>query len=152
MHQRQVSGVWCAKDELPIEIDLGPSCRYHSIFACPILRQQVKSCPVWALSSLCRFFWKRSRLYFFILAPCYDIYCTYYFTLSFVFCSILSSSYTLTPLWWGPHLYQVSSFLVLRLMLHCNWCYLVRESVPECCPSMISLTCVIVIVEYMTIS
>ena len=40
MHQRQVSGVWCAKDELPIEIDLGTDCRYHSIFACPILRQQ----------------------------------------------------------------------------------------------------------------
>lgn len=40
MHQRQVSGVWCAKDELPIEIDLGTDSRYHSIFACPILRQQ----------------------------------------------------------------------------------------------------------------
>ena len=40
MQQRQVSGVWNAKDELPIEIDLGPDCRYHSIFACPILRQQ----------------------------------------------------------------------------------------------------------------
>lgn len=40
MHQRQVSGVWSVKDELPIEIDLGPKCRYHSIFACPILRQQ----------------------------------------------------------------------------------------------------------------
>lgn len=32
--------VWSAKDELPIEIDLGKDCRYHSIFACPILRQQ----------------------------------------------------------------------------------------------------------------
>lgn len=40
MQQRQVAGVWNAKDELPIEIDLGPDCRYHSIFACPILRQQ----------------------------------------------------------------------------------------------------------------
>ena len=41
MQQRQVAGVWShAKDELPIEIDLGPECRYHSIFACPILRQQ----------------------------------------------------------------------------------------------------------------
>ncbi len=40
MQQRQVSGVWNAKDELPIEIDLGPENRYHSIFACPILKQQ----------------------------------------------------------------------------------------------------------------
>ncbi len=40
MQQRQVAGVWNAKDELPIEIDLGPECRYHSIFACPILKQQ----------------------------------------------------------------------------------------------------------------
>jgi len=41
MLQRQVPGVWNAKDELPIEIDLGGDCRYHSVFACPILRQQV---------------------------------------------------------------------------------------------------------------
>ncbi|XP_070540021.1 E3 ubiquitin-protein ligase RMND5A-like [Ptychodera flava] len=40
MQQRQVSGVWSSKDELPIEVDLGTDCRYHSIFACPILRQQ----------------------------------------------------------------------------------------------------------------
>lgn len=40
MQQRQVAGVWNAKDELPIEIDVGPNARYHSIFACPILRQQ----------------------------------------------------------------------------------------------------------------
>ena len=41
MQQRQVAGVWnSAKDELPIEIDLGSDCRFHSIFACPILRQQ----------------------------------------------------------------------------------------------------------------
>lgn len=42
MQQRQVAGVWNpnAKDELPIEIDLGAECRFHSIFACPILRQQ----------------------------------------------------------------------------------------------------------------
>ena len=40
MQQRQVAGVWHAKDELPIEIDLGQNVRYHSIFACPILRQQ----------------------------------------------------------------------------------------------------------------
>jgi len=36
----QHAGVWSAKDELPIEIDLGTNSRYHSIFACPILRQQ----------------------------------------------------------------------------------------------------------------
>ncbi|XP_045188845.2 E3 ubiquitin-protein ligase RMND5A-like isoform X1 [Mercenaria mercenaria] len=40
MQQRQVSGVWTSKDELPVEIDLGNEHRYHSIFACPILRQQ----------------------------------------------------------------------------------------------------------------
>lgn len=40
MAARQCSDVWSAKDELPIEIDLGKDCRYHSIFACPILRQQ----------------------------------------------------------------------------------------------------------------
>ena len=37
----QVAGVWNAKDELPIEIDLPESMRFHSVFACPILRQQV---------------------------------------------------------------------------------------------------------------
>jgi len=36
----QHAGAWGAKDELPIEIDLGANSRYHSIFACPILRQQ----------------------------------------------------------------------------------------------------------------
>ncbi|XP_074641002.1 E3 ubiquitin-protein ligase RMND5A-like [Tubulanus polymorphus] len=40
MQQRQCSGVWSAKDELPVEIDLGMESRYHSVFACPILRQQ----------------------------------------------------------------------------------------------------------------
>lgn len=40
MQQRQVSGVWSNKEELPVEIDLGREYRYHSIFACPILRQQ----------------------------------------------------------------------------------------------------------------
>ncbi|XP_014213776.1 protein RMD5 homolog A isoform X4 [Copidosoma floridanum] len=40
MQQRQVSGIWSGKDELPIEIDLGKQGRYHSVFACPILRQQ----------------------------------------------------------------------------------------------------------------
>lgn len=41
MRQRQVDGVWNAKDELPIEIDLPNKMRFHSVFACPILRQQV---------------------------------------------------------------------------------------------------------------
>ncbi|XP_046749920.1 E3 ubiquitin-protein ligase RMND5A isoform X1 [Diprion similis] len=40
MQQRQVTGIWNGKDELPIEIDLGKQSRYHSVFACPILRQQ----------------------------------------------------------------------------------------------------------------
>ncbi|KAK2713081.1 E3 ubiquitin-protein ligase RMND5A-like isoform X2 [Artemia franciscana] len=40
MMQRQVQGMWTSKDELPIEVDLGTKCRFHSIFACPILRQQ----------------------------------------------------------------------------------------------------------------
>merc|ERR1739838_573340 len=40
MAARQCTDVWSAKDELPIEIDLGKDCRYHGIFACPILRQQ----------------------------------------------------------------------------------------------------------------
>ncbi|CAB0019268.1 unnamed protein product [Nesidiocoris tenuis] len=40
MQQRQVSGIWAGKDELPIEIDLGDDKRFHSIFACPILKQQ----------------------------------------------------------------------------------------------------------------
>jgi len=39
-HTQRQPEVWSAKDELPIEIDLGKDCRYHSIFACPILRQQ----------------------------------------------------------------------------------------------------------------
>jgi len=41
MQQRQVPGVWKANDELPVEIDLPPEMRFHSVFACPILRQQV---------------------------------------------------------------------------------------------------------------
>lgn len=40
MQQRQVTNVWSSKDELPIEIDLGRKAHFHSIFACPILRQQ----------------------------------------------------------------------------------------------------------------
>lgn len=39
MQQTQVGHI-LSKDELPIEIDLGQNCRYHSVFACPILRQQ----------------------------------------------------------------------------------------------------------------
>jgi len=33
--------VWNGRDELPIEIDLPNPMRFHSVFACPILRQQV---------------------------------------------------------------------------------------------------------------
>ncbi|XP_030565124.1 E3 ubiquitin-protein transferase RMND5A [Drosophila novamexicana] len=40
MQSRQVLGMWNGCDELPIEIDLQPEFRFHSIFACPILRQQ----------------------------------------------------------------------------------------------------------------
>ena len=40
MLSRQVLGIWSGRDELPIEIDLDPENRYHSVFACPILRQQ----------------------------------------------------------------------------------------------------------------
>ncbi|KAL8580448.1 hypothetical protein ACOMHN_001217 [Nucella lapillus] len=40
MMQRHVSGVWSNKEELPVEIELGHEYHFHSIFACPILRQQ----------------------------------------------------------------------------------------------------------------
>ncbi|XP_060844989.1 E3 ubiquitin-protein ligase RMND5A-like [Rhopalosiphum padi] len=40
MTQRKVNDIWKGKDELPIEIDLDTEHRYHSMFACPILRQQ----------------------------------------------------------------------------------------------------------------
>lgn len=40
IQQRHVTGVWTSLDELPIEIDVTRKCHYHSIFACPILRQQ----------------------------------------------------------------------------------------------------------------
>lgn len=40
MLQRQVATIWNGKDELPIEIDLGSDARFHSVFACPILKQQ----------------------------------------------------------------------------------------------------------------
>ncbi len=39
MQQTQVGHI-LNKDELPIEIDLGQTCRFHSVFTCPILRQQ----------------------------------------------------------------------------------------------------------------
>lgn len=39
MQQTQVGHI-LSKDELPIEIDLDASCLYHSVFSCPILRQQ----------------------------------------------------------------------------------------------------------------
>jgi len=43
MQSRQVHNIWTQQnDELPIEINLTgqPSTTYHSVFACPILRQQ----------------------------------------------------------------------------------------------------------------
>jgi len=40
IEQRQCSGILSNNDELPIDIDLDNSQQYHSIFACPILRQQ----------------------------------------------------------------------------------------------------------------
>jgi hypothetical protein len=40
MQARQVTNIWSGKDDLPIEIDLGKEFHYHSVFACPILRQQ----------------------------------------------------------------------------------------------------------------
>lgn len=39
MQQRQVSDIW-SRDELPCEVNLGWDRRYHSVFTCPILRQQ----------------------------------------------------------------------------------------------------------------
>ena len=45
MQQRRVAATWDpnAKEELPIEIDLGERSRFHSLFACPILRQQTNA-------------------------------------------------------------------------------------------------------------
>ena len=40
MNSRRVANVWTAKDELPIVIELDRKFQFHSIFACPILRQQ----------------------------------------------------------------------------------------------------------------
>lgn len=39
MSKNRVAGVWSGRNELPIEIDLGPEYRYHSTFTCPILKQ-----------------------------------------------------------------------------------------------------------------
>eukprot|EP00118_Oscarella_pearsei_P017199 m.169595 g.169595 ORF g.169595 m.169595 type:complete len:410 (+) comp39004_c0_seq4:354-1583(+) len=38
--QRQVHDMWNAMDELPIEIEVGSEHHYHSVFACPIMKQQ----------------------------------------------------------------------------------------------------------------
>ena len=40
VHQRQVVDVLAHRDELPCEIPLPWKHRYHSIFTCPILKQQ----------------------------------------------------------------------------------------------------------------
>ncbi|KAI6647802.1 Protein RMD5-like protein A-like [Oopsacas minuta] len=40
IQQQEKYDVLSKYDELPIDIDLQPSLRFHSIFACPILRQQ----------------------------------------------------------------------------------------------------------------
>ncbi|KAM8764551.1 LOW QUALITY PROTEIN: E3 ubiquitin-protein transferase RMND5B [Rhynchonycteris naso] len=45
IEQRQCMGVCSHKDELPIEIELGMKCWYHSVFSCPILRQQTLANP-----------------------------------------------------------------------------------------------------------
>lgn len=38
MMRNNVAGVWSGRNELPIEVDLGPDVRYHSVFTCPILK------------------------------------------------------------------------------------------------------------------
>ncbi|XP_065828582.1 E3 ubiquitin-protein ligase RMND5A-like [Oscarella lobularis] len=43
LRQRHVHDMWSAMDELPIEIDIGSEQLYHSIFACPIMKQQSTS-------------------------------------------------------------------------------------------------------------
>lgn len=40
MVKQGIQHVYRLKDELPIEIDLGPKLHFHSIFSCPILKQQ----------------------------------------------------------------------------------------------------------------
>jgi len=40
MQQRQVGGMWSSNDDLPIEVDVDREFRFHSVFACPILKQQ----------------------------------------------------------------------------------------------------------------
>lgn len=48
IEQRNYSIHWSANDELPIEVNLPKSLRFHSVFSCPILRQQttVKNPPM----------------------------------------------------------------------------------------------------------
>jgi len=36
----RLNSTWVGKEQLPVEIDLGKEFHYHSVFACPILRQQ----------------------------------------------------------------------------------------------------------------
>eukprot|EP00116_Pleurobrachia_bachei_P006438 sb/3466700/ len=36
----EVKQLWELKDELPCEVELGPSCQFHTLLACPILRAQ----------------------------------------------------------------------------------------------------------------
>lgn len=51
MVQRQVVDVLTGRDELPCEIQLPWKHRYHSIFTCPILRQQASGIK-WAVQVL----------------------------------------------------------------------------------------------------
>ncbi|KAF6035128.1 RMND5A [Bugula neritina] len=39
MSQKQLSLDWTPKEELPIAVELGHAARFHSVFACPILRR-----------------------------------------------------------------------------------------------------------------
>lgn len=40
MQSKRLGGVWTQRDELPVEIKLDDALRFHSVFACPILRQE----------------------------------------------------------------------------------------------------------------
>ena len=42
MRQKQVAGVWSCKEELPMRFELPEEIQFHSVFACPILREQSK--------------------------------------------------------------------------------------------------------------
>ena len=52
MVQRQVSDIW-SRDELPCEVNLGWERRYHSVFTCPILRQQTSGLQRCACVCVC---------------------------------------------------------------------------------------------------